>query len=134
MYVVGRQHPVNVRHVSETQDDWKNAVLKTVMQIHRDAPAQEDVLVFLTGQEEIETMAKNVRLIVQHEQQQDDNKCPKAQVLTLYAAQQMTAQQRVFSKSKPGCRKIILATNIAETSLTIPGIRHVVDSCRVKAK
>ena len=59
---------------------------------------------------------------------------PKAIIVTLYAAQQMAAQQKVFAPTKEGTRKIILATNIAETSLTIPGIKHVIDSCRVKAK
>ena len=54
--------------------------------------------------------------------------------MPLYAAQQFSAQQKVFIPTKEGARKIILATNIAETSLTIPGVKHVVDSCRVKAK
>lgn len=60
--------------------------------------------------------------------------CPRGIVMPLYASQQSTAQQKVFQPSKEGTRKIILATNIAETSLTIPGIKHVIDSCRVKAK
>jgi hypothetical protein len=42
--------------------------------------------------------------------------------------------QKVFAPSKPGTRKVILSTNISETSITIPGIRYVIDSCRVKAK
>ena len=54
--------------------------------------------------------------------------------MPLYAAQQVAAQQKIFIPTKEGMRKIILATNIAETSLTIPGVKHVIDSCRVKAK
>lgn len=130
LYVIGRQHPVNVRHVTETQDDWQNAILSTVMQIHREAQPQEDVLVFLTGQEEIETMTRNLRLLAQEE----SDGLPKLTVLPLFAAQQMVSQQKVFMPTKEGNRKVILSTNIAETSLTIPGIRYVVDSCRVKAK
>ena len=53
---------------------------------------------------------------------------------TLYAAQTSDMQQSCLRVTQPGFRKLVLATNIAETSLTIPGIKHVVDSCRVKAK
>jgi HrpA-like RNA helicase len=93
--------------------------------------SREDILAFLTGQEEIEAMAQNLRIILHQDQ---DKPHPKGIVIPLYAAQQISAQQKVFNPTKDGMRKIILATNIAETSLTIPGIRHVVDSCRVKAK
>ena len=82
----------------------------------------------MTGQEEIESMAQTMRNIFANEDK------PNVLVKTLYAAQQVTVQKGVFSLTKEGYRKIVLATNIAETSITIPGIKHVVDSCRVKAK
>ena len=63
-----------------------------------------------------------------------NNSSVKLNVLPLFASLQPANQQRVFQPSKPNTRKIILSTNIAETSLTIPGVRFVVDSCRVKAK
>ena len=91
---------------------------------------RSDILVFLTGQEEIEAMAAQVRLISKDLPHTGIKLLP----LTLYAAQQTSVQQKVFFPTKPGSRKVILATNIAETSLTIPGIRYVIDSCRVKAK
>ena len=91
---------------------------------------REDILAFLTGQEEIETTAHNLRTVLQA----TDRPCPKGIVVPLYAAQQVSVQQKVFAPTKEGCRKIILSTNIAETSLTIPGVKHVIDSCRVKAK
>jgi HrpA-like RNA helicase len=91
---------------------------------------REDILAFLTGQEEIETTAHNLRTVLQA----TDRPCPKGIVVPLYAAQQVSVQQKVFTPTKEGCRKIILSTNIAETSLTIPGVKHVIDSCRVKAK
>ena len=59
---------------------------------------------------------------------------PKLEVITLYAAKPVDQQQQVFKKTGDNNRKLVLATNIAETSVTIPGVRHVVDSCRVKAK
>ena len=67
--------------------------------------------------------------------QSDENSSkPKPIIMPLFAALQVSSQQKVFLPTKEGMRKIILATNIAETSITIPGIKHVVDSCRVKAK
>ena len=87
-------------------------------------------MAFLTGQEEIETTASCLRTILQA----TNRPCPKGIVVPLYASQQVSAQQKVFIPTKEGTRKIILATNIAETSLTIPGVKHVIDSCRVKAK
>ena len=91
---------------------------------------REDILAFLTGQEEIESTATTLRSVLSA----SDKPTPRGIVITLYAAQQTSVQQKVFLPTKEGCRKIVLATNIAETSLTIPGVKHVVDSCRVKAK
>lgn len=97
---------------------------------------REDILVFLTGQEEIETMINKIRQIVHHDESTSHNFRPVTKLipLPLYASLQSFGQQKVFAPTKPGSRKVILATNIAETSITIPGIRYVIDSCRVKAK
>jgi HrpA-like RNA helicase len=92
--------------------------------------------VFLTGQDEIETMTQQIRQIVQHEESLSHSFRPVIKMipLPLYASLQTFGQQKVFAPTKPGTRKVILSTNIAETSITIPGIRYVIDSCRVKAK
>ena len=129
LYVPGRQFPVNIRHVSVATDDWQKVMLSTIFTIHKESPAQEDVLAFLTGQEEIETMARSIRAIAKEFQDR-----PRLEVVTLYAAKTSEQQQAVFRKTGDNCRKVILATNIAETSVTIPGVRHVVDSGRVKVK
>ncbi len=129
LFVSGRQFPVNVSHVSQSQDDWQQATLATALRLHREAPERHDILIFMTGQEEIESAVCQLRQAAK-----DLAGVPKVQVLGLYAAQQLSVQQKVFVPTKPGWRKIVIATNIAETSLTIPGIRYVVDSCRVKAK
>ena len=133
LYVVGRQHPVNIRHVTETKEDWLTAVMQTIMKIHYESPAKEDILAFLTGQDEIESVVQTLKSALL---QPDDKLAtkPKPIIMPLFAALQVSAQQKVFLPTKEGMRKIILATNIAETSITIPGIKHVVDSCRVKAK
>ena len=69
LYVEGRQHPVNVRHVTQKQEDWTHAVLNTIFQIHAENDSsQQDILVFLTGQEEIEQMAQTIRAIMKSEE------------------------------------------------------------------
>jgi len=129
LYVAGRQFAVNVRHVSTDTEDWQRAMLSTIFTVHQEAPAREDILAFMTGQEEIENMARQVRTIAK-----EFTGCPKLDVVTLYAAKTSEQQQLVFKKTGENCRKLVLATNIAETSVTIPGVSHVIDSCRVKAK
>jgi len=129
LYVEGRQFPVSVCHVSQPTDDYQRALLSTVFHIHSTAPPQQDILAFLTGQEEIEAVARQARAL----SKEFDN-CPKLYVMPLYAAQSPENQQNVFKATGDGTRKLVLATNIAETSVTIPGIKFVIDSCRVKAK
>ena len=104
-------------------------MLSTIFHIHQESPAKEDVLAFLTGQEEIESMVKQVKNIAKEFPDR-----PRLDVIGLYAAKPMEQQQQVFRKTGENCRKVVLATNIAETSVTIPGVKHVIDSCRVKAK
>ena len=97
--------------------------------VHQEAPAREVILAFRTGQEEIEIIARQVRATAK-----EFTRCPKLDVVPLYAAKTSEQQQLVFKKTGGDCRKPVLATNIAETSVTIPGVSHVIDSCRVKAK
>jgi len=129
LYVAGRQHAVSVRHISDPKEDWFRAMLSTIFTIHSEAPAREDVLVFMTGQEEIENMARQIRTIAKEYPDR-----PRLEVVTLYASKTPESQQQVFRPTANGCRKVVIATNIAETSVTIPGVTHVVDCCRVKAK
>ena len=118
-----------MRHISTETEDWQRAMLSTIFTIHQEAPAKEDILAFLTGQDEIENMARQVRTIVK-----EFKGCPRLEGITLYAAKTSEQQQMVFKKTGDNSRKLVLATNIAETSVTIPGVSHVIDSCRVKAK
>ncbi|NXX95196.1 DHX33 helicase, partial [Centropus bengalensis] len=130
LYLQGRQHPIQLFYTKQPQSDYLQAALVTIFQIHQEAPASQDILVFLTGQEEIEAMTKTCRDVSKHL----PDGCPQVVVMPLYASLPYSQQLRVFQPAPKGCRKVILATNIAETSITIAGIKFVVDTGMVKAK
>jgi ATP-dependent helicase HrpA len=112
--VSGRTYPVEVRHrpVAEESDQIE-AIGDAVDELVREKPG--DVLVFLSGEREIRDTAEVLR----------GRLGPQVDVLPLYARLSTAEQQRVF---KPGGkRRVVLATNVAETSVTVPGIRYVVD-------
>uniref|UniRef100_A0A3B1JPM1 RNA helicase n=1 Tax=Astyanax mexicanus TaxID=7994 RepID=A0A3B1JPM1_ASTMX len=96
----------------------------------KEAPSSHDILVFMTGQEEIEALARTCRDIAKHL----PDTCGPMTVIPLYASLPPTQQLRVFQPAPKGCRKVILSTNIAETSITISGIKYVIDTGMVKAK
>uniref|UniRef100_H0WIZ4 ATP-dependent RNA helicase DHX33 n=1 Tax=Otolemur garnettii TaxID=30611 RepID=H0WIZ4_OTOGA len=130
LYLEGRQHPIQVFYTKQPQHDYLHAALVSVFQIHQEAPSSQDILVFLTGQEEIEAMSKTCRDIAKHL----PDGCPSMVVLPLYASLPYAQQLRVFQGAPKGYRKVIISTNIAETSITITGIKYVVDTGMVKAK
>ncbi|KAH8273854.1 hypothetical protein KR044_002202 [Drosophila immigrans] len=130
MYLEGRTHPVRVMHAKESQDDYIHAALVTLFDIHRHEPINHDVLIFLTGQEEIEALAQQIRQLARI-----NNSGPSdVRVFTLYAQLAQGKQLECFLPVPANTRKIVLATNIAETSITIPGIRCVIDCGFVKEK
>lgn len=130
LYLEGRQHPIQIFYTKQPQHDYLHAALVSVFQIHQEAPSSQDILVFLTGQEEIEAMSKTCRDIAKHL----PDGCPSMLVLPLYASLPYAQQLRVFQGAPKGYRKVIISTNIAETSITISGIKYVVDTGMVKAK
>ncbi|XP_065885250.1 ATP-dependent RNA helicase DHX33-like isoform X2 [Dysidea avara] len=131
LYIQGRQFPVQVYYSPEPQQDYLHAAIITVLQLHQQHKHQQgDILVFLTGQEEIES-TERILVKCSHHLPTD---CPKLIVRKLFAALPNSQQQKVFSPNPPGCRKVILSTNIAETSITLPMVKIVVDTGVVKAK
>src|SRR5262245_5379040 len=120
--VSGRSYPVEVRYraveVEEEDDETaaaeQDAILAAVDELWREGPG--DILVFLSGEREIRETAESLR---KHHPQQ-------CEVLPLYSRLSQDEQQRVFRTS--GRRRVVLATNVAETSLTVPGIRAVIDT------
>uniref|UniRef100_A0A8C6TTN0 ATP-dependent RNA helicase DHX33 n=1 Tax=Neogobius melanostomus TaxID=47308 RepID=A0A8C6TTN0_9GOBI len=130
LYLEGRQHPIQIYYTKQPQSDYLQAALVTIFQIHQEAPSSHDILVFMTGQEEIEALARTCRDIAKHL----PDSCGPMVVIPLYASLPPVQQLRVFQPAPKGSRKVILSTNIAETSVTISGIKFVVDTGMVKAK
>ena len=170
--IPGRAFPVQILYTEQSQADYLEAALSTILQIHeahhesnndQHGDGDNDILVFLPGQEEIEDLAallKQQLLVYEKEanetaaatwtgdrvevlNQQNTTTAQSSNlviagvlVCVLYAALPPEAQLAAFAdKPATGCiRKIILATNIAETSVTLPGIRYVVDTGKHKCR
>jgi ATP-dependent RNA helicase DHX8/PRP22 len=120
--IPGRTYPVEVLYTKEPESDYLDASLITVMQIHLSEPPG-DILLFLTGQEEIDTACE----ILFERMKALGPKVPELIILPIYSALPSEVQSRVFEPTPPGARKVVIATNVAETSLTIPGIYYVID-------
>jgi len=127
--IPGRTFPVEIMYTKEPETDYLDASLITVMQIHLSEPPG-DILLFLTGQEEIDTSSE----ILFERMKQLGPDVPELIILPVYSALPSEMQTRIFEPAPPGSRKIVIATNIAETSLTIDGIYYVVDPGFVKQK
>ena len=121
--IPGRRFPVNIYYTKTPEADYIDAVVISVLQIHVSQPLG-DVLVFLTGQEEIET----VQELLLERTRKFGKKLREMIILPIYANLPTDMQAKVFIPTPPGARKVVLATNIAETSLTIDGIIFVIDT------
>ncbi|ESQ47319.1 hypothetical protein EUTSA_v10028287mg [Eutrema salsugineum] len=120
--IPGRTFPVEILYTTQPESDYLDAALIIVLQIHLTEP-EGDILLFLTGQEEIDYACQSL-----YERMQALGKnVPKLNILPVYSALPSEMQSRIFDPSSPGTRKVVVATNIAEASLTIDGIYYVVD-------
>ena len=129
-YIEGRQYQVTLKHTAEPVQDIVETSLRMIFQIHRQEPMPGDVLVFFHGRDIITSLES---LVNQYAHDMDPE-LPKLLVLPLFAALSQAAQHRVFQPAPRNTRKIIIATNIAETSVTVPGVRFVIDSGKAKVK
>lgn len=128
--IPGRSFPVDIHYTLQPEANYLQATIITVFQIHSSQPLPGDILVFLTGQEEIENVRDKMEELAFKM-----NKTIKPLLITpIYAALPQEQQSLIFEKTHKGVRKVVLATNIAETSLTINGIKYVVDPGFVKEK
>ncbi|MGH4000014.1 MAG: DEAD/DEAH box helicase, partial [Pseudonocardiaceae bacterium] len=116
--VSGRSYPVQIRYRPYAVDagddrDQTQAICDAVVELR--AEGSGDVLVFLSGEREIRDTGDALRAL----------KLPDTEILPLYARLSAAEQHRIFQPHR--ARRIVLATNVAETSLTVPGIRYVID-------
>ncbi len=130
IYVSGRTFPVEQRYrpFEESRDfDLNDAITDAVDELWGDPRQGGDILVFLPGEREIREAADHLRKHLAHKPV-----LRSAEVLPLFARLSQAEQDRVFDTH--GGRRIVLATNVAETSLTVPGIRYVIDSGTARVK
>ncbi|KAL8690183.1 MAG: hypothetical protein Q9218_004316 [Villophora microphyllina] len=125
--IPGRTYPVEIMYSREPESDYLDAALVTVMQIHISEPPG-DILLFLTGQEEIDTSCE----ILFERMKALGPSVPELIILPVYSALPSEMQSRIFDPAPPGSRKVVIATNIAETSITIDQIYYVIDPGFVK--
>ncbi|KAK3637541.1 DEAH-box ATP-dependent RNA helicase prp22 [Elasticomyces elasticus] len=125
--IPGRTFPVEIMYSREPESDYLDSALTTVMQIHLTEPAG-DILLFLTGKEEIDTSCE----ILFERMKALGPAVPELIVLPIYGALPSEIASKIFEPTASGARKVVIATNIAETSITIDGIYFVVDPGFVK--
>ncbi|KAK3942230.1 Pre-mRNA-splicing factor ATP-dependent RNA helicase-like protein cdc28 [Diplogelasinospora grovesii] len=125
--VPGRVHPVEVYYTSAPESNYLEASLVTVFQIHATQP-EGGILVFLTGQEEIDKACERVEEI----KRKLGTRVHEIIALPIYANMPSELQAKIFEPTPPNARKVVFSTNIAETSLTIEGIVYVIDCGYVK--
>ena len=120
--VSGRNHPVEVRYrpgtAPEAGEDDSAPLLDAVQELYEHGSG--DILVFLASEQEIHESSESLRRL----------RLPRTEIMPLFARLPLEHQQRVFEPHTG--RRVILATNIAETSLTVPGVQYVIDSGRAR--
>ncbi|KAF9496560.1 Asp-Glu-Ala-His box polypeptide 16, isoform CRA_f [Pleurotus eryngii] len=126
-YVPGRRYPVDIHYTPQPEANYLHAAITTVFQIHTTQP-KGDILVFLTGQDEIEAAHENL----QETARALGNKIKELIICPIYANLPSDMQAKIFEPTPDGARKVVLATNIAETSITIDGVVFVIDPGFVK--
>ncbi|KAK9817919.1 hypothetical protein WJX72_004309 [[Myrmecia] bisecta] len=136
MKVPGRLHPVEIFYTQEPERDYLEAAIRTVVQIHA-CEGPGDILVFLTGEEEIEDACRKIGKGCS----EGGEGVGPVKVYPLYSTLPPQQQQKIFEPAPPAARpggvpgrKIVVSTNIAETSLTIDGIVYVIDPGFAKQK
>ncbi|KAF2723327.1 pre-mRNA-splicing factor ATP-dependent RNA helicase prp16 [Polychaeton citri CBS 116435] len=120
-FIPGRTFPVDIQYSRSPCEDYVDAAVRQVLAIHV-SQGTGDILVFMTGQEDIETTCE---LTAERLAQLNDP--PKLSILPIYSQMPADLQAKIFDRAEKGTRKVIVATNIAETSLTVDGIMYVVD-------
>jgi pre-mRNA-splicing factor ATP-dependent RNA helicase DHX38/PRP16 len=128
-HIPGRTFPVETFYAKSVQEDYVMAAVKQALQIHFNSPPG-DILIFMTGQEDIEGTCQ----VLAEKMEKLGQEGPPLLVLPMYSQLPADLQSKIFDAAENGTRKCIVSTNVAETSLTVDGIRYVIDSgfCKLK--
>eukprot|EP00388_Colpodella_angusta_P007972 GDKJ01022101.1.p1 GENE.GDKJ01022101.1~~GDKJ01022101.1.p1 ORF type:complete len:996 (-),score=209.51 GDKJ01022101.1:58-2760(-) len=126
--IPGRTYPVETHFAKICPEDYVECAVQKALEIHlRHANEPGDILIFMTGQEDIECTCQ-----VLAERAEEVEGCPPMSILPIYSQLASDLQAKIFAPSP--MRKVIVATNIAETSLTVDGVKFVIDSGFAKIK
>ncbi|CAD7701368.1 unnamed protein product [Ostreobium quekettii] len=129
--VTGRSYPVQVFYNEHPAANYVEAAVETAVEIHkRNEPG--DILIFMTGEDECEAAVKLLREEARHLAQA--RLSLKLQPVALYSGLPGYYQMQALQPPQRGHRKVVVATNIAETSVTIEGVVYVIDSCYMKTR
>ncbi|CAD6190390.1 unnamed protein product [Caenorhabditis auriculariae] len=126
--VEGRTHPVAIYHTVTSLPNYVQSTADTILEIHKHEMTG-DILAFLTGQDEVEEVCEKLRDAVANLRNVD-----KMWIVPCYGALPAREQMKAFDSTPHGTRKVVVATNIAEASVTIPGVAYVVDCGFVKLR
>lgn len=127
--IPGRTFPVETHHLKVPCEDYVEAAIKQILTIHV-SHGEGDLLVFMTGQEDIEAIC----VLLAEKIAKNSQHFAPLRILPIYSLLPSDLQAQIFEKAPPGTRKCIVATNIAETSLTVDGIKYVIDCGFAKVK
>ncbi|KAF4457295.1 Pre-mRNA-splicing factor ATP-dependent RNA helicase cdc28 [Fusarium albosuccineum] len=125
--IPGRRYPVDIYYTPAPEANYLAAAITTVFQIHT-TQGKGDILIFLTGQDEIEAAEQEIAETAK----KLGSRIKELVICPIYANLPSELQSKIFEPTPDGARKVVLATNIAETSLTIDGIVYVIDPGYVK--
>ena len=133
--IEGRMHEVVTRYSERgcPSDGREKIVYETIKKIHENEP-DGDILVFMAGQEEIDELADTLEEKRHTFLGRRRTELPELMVLRAYSALPMHLLSEIFVPTPPGFRKLVIATNIAESSITVDGIKYVIDCGVVKEK
>ena len=117
--IPGRTFPVDVLYAKSVQEDYVMSAVKQTIQIHCTA-SSGDILIFMTGQEDIEGTCT----VLAEKLEQLGSDCPPLLILPMYSQLPADLQAKIFDAAPKGVRKCVVSTNVAETSLTVDGIKY----------
>ncbi|KAG5237314.1 pre-mRNA-splicing factor ATP-dependent RNA helicase [Salix suchowensis] len=132
-HIPGRTFPVNILYSKSPCEDYVEGAVKQAMTIHITSPPG-DILIFMTGQDEIEAACHALAERMEQLVSSTKKAVPNLLILPIYSQLPADLQAKIFQNAEDGARKCIVATNIAETSLTVDGIFYVIDTGYGKMK